>query len=105
MITVSICLAVAVIVIAALSWYALSLLGKLMDVSQSMSDLFLTVKAFQVFVKTLYSMDSYHGEPMVEELVQRIKKVSEEIEEFRDVFEYTLDLDLERELNDAEKEE
>jgi len=50
-------------------------------------------------------MDNYHGEPMVQELIIRIKEVNEEIENFREIFEPTIDEELEDELNDIENEE
>tara|TARA_Y100001970_G_C13717968_1_gene595170 strand:- start:102 stop:278 length:177 start_codon:yes stop_codon:yes gene_type:complete len=50
-------------------------------------------------------MNSYHGEPMIEELMHRTKSITEEIEIFREVFEYTLDIELEEELNDIEEED
>jgi len=88
-----------------LGWYLIGLLKKFLFISENLSDLFLTVKAFQVFVKSLYSMDSYHGEPMVQELIIRIKEVNAEIENFREIFEPTIDEELEDELNDIEDEE
>ena len=42
---------------------------------------------------------------MIQELVARIGVVMEEIERFRDIFEYTLDQELEDELSAAEEEE
>tara|TARA_R110000787_G_scaffold160825_1_gene274344 strand:+ start:753 stop:956 length:204 start_codon:yes stop_codon:yes gene_type:complete len=62
-------------------------------------------KAFQVFVRSLYSMDSYHGEPMVQELILRIKEVVDEIDNFRDIFEHTMDVELEEEFDQALEEE
>tara|TARA_Y100000296_G_scaffold81447_1_gene108647 strand:+ start:17634 stop:17798 length:165 start_codon:yes stop_codon:yes gene_type:complete len=49
-------------------------------------------------------MDTYHGEPMIQELVFKTKEVIEEVENFRDIFEYTLDEEIEEELNAAEEE-
>ena len=91
-----------------LTWYIVGLLKKFIFISENLSDLFLTAKAFQVFIKSLYSMDNYHGEPMIQELVLRIKEVNDEIENFRDIFEPTLDEELEEELeeelNETEEE-
>ena len=84
-----------------LVWYLVRLLQKFMFISNNMSDLFLTTKAFQVFVKSMYSMDSFHGEPIIQELVLRIKEVNDEISNFRDIFEYTIDDELENELEEA----
>ena len=41
---------------------------------------------------------------MIQEIILRIGQVSNEIENFRDIFEHTIDQELEEELDDAEKE-
>ena len=82
-----------------LTWYVARLLKKFMFISENL----LTTKAFQVFVSNLYSMDSYHGEPMIQELVHRLKEVLGEMDKFREIFEYTLDQELEDELSAAEE--
>ena len=82
-------------------WYVSRLLRKFVFVSDNMSDLFLTTKAFQVFVKDMYSMNSFHGEPIIQELILRIKEVNDEISNFREIFEYTIDNELEQELEEA----
>ena len=84
-----------------LTWYVVRILRKFIFISENLSDLFLTTKAFEVFSKSLYSMNSYNGEPMIEELIYKIKDVNSEIEEFRDIFEYTIDEELEQELEEA----
>jgi len=103
MVYLSLMLSVALNVL--LLWYVQRLLRKFMYISQTLADLHLTTKAFQVFVRSLYSMNNYHGEPMIQELVMRIDEVQQEIEVFRDVFEYTLDEELEEELDDIINEE
>lgn len=82
-------------------WYVSRLLKKFVFVSDNMSDLFLTTKAFQVFVKNMYSMDSFHGEPIIQELILRVREVNDEISNFREIFEYTIDDELEQELEEA----
>ena len=88
-----------------LGWYVLGLLRKFFFISQNMADLFLMTKAFQVFTKSLFSMNSFNGEPIIEELIYRVKEVNDEMESFRDVFEYTLDIELEEELDGTEEED
>ena len=94
-------LIISLITNALLIWYISRLLRKFIFISDNMSDLFLTTKAFHVFVKDMYSMDSFHGEPIVQELVLRIKEVNEEMSSFREIFEYTIDAELEQELEEA----
>ena len=88
-----------------LAWYVVRILRKFYFISENLADLYLTARAFQVFVRNMYSMDSYHGEPMIQELMLRIKDVVAEVDNFRDVFQYTLDEVMEEELNAAEEED
>jgi hypothetical protein len=100
-----IALSISVLLNLLLGWYTIGLLRKFMFISASIADLYLTTKAFQIFVKGMYSMDSYHGEPMIQELISRLREVGEEIELFRSVFEHSLDQEMEDELNATEAEE
>lgn len=106
MMWVYIIMATSIVLNILLIWYVIKLLRKFLFISENLSDLFLTTKAFQVFVSDMYSMDSYHGEPVIENLVIRTREVTDEIEGFREIFQYTLDDELEEELDGAaEKEE
>ena len=98
---IHIVLIISLVINALLGWYISRILQKFMFVSDNMSDLFLTTKAFHVFVKNMYSMDSFHGEPIIQELVLRIREVNEEMSNFRVIFEYTIDAELEQELEEA----
>ena len=96
-------LAISALLNLFLLWYLIRLLRKFYFISENIADLFLTTSAFQVFVQSLYSMDSYHGEPIIQELILKLRDVLEEIESFREVFQYTIDEELEEELNAAEE--
>lgn len=88
-----------------LIWYAAKLLKKFVFISENLADLFLTNTAFKHFLESMYGMDKYHGEPMIQELMERIQGVLVEMEDFRDIFEYGLDDELEEELNAAQEED
>ena len=96
-------LAISALLNLFLLWYLIRLLRKFYFISENIADLFLTTRAFQVFEQSLYSMDSYHGEPIIQELILKLRDVLEEIESFREVFQYTIDEELEEELNAAEE--
>ena len=104
MMLIYIILTISIISNILLFWYVTRLLRKFIFISQNMADLFLITKAFQVFTKSLFSMNSFNGEPIIEELIYKIKDVNEEIEDFRSIFEYSIDAELEEELNAAEEE-
>ena len=86
-----------------MGWYIARLLKKFLFVSQNITDLYLIIKSFAVFVQSMYSMDSYHGEPMIQELIFKLKEVLNEMEYFREIFEHTIDEELEEELDAAQK--
>lgn len=104
MTTLHLFLIMSVLLNAGLIWYAVRILRKFVFISENLSDLFLTTKAFQVFITSLFGMENYHGEPMIEELLFKIRQVNEEIDMFREIFQYTLDEELEEELNAAAEE-
>ena len=93
----------SLLVNALLGWYLVRILRKFLFISQEMSDLFLTLRSFEVFASSLYSMDSYHGEPIIQQLITRLREVLFEVETFRDIFQYTLDEEMEEELNAAQE--
>ena len=101
---VFIILVISLMLNAGLLWYGSALIKKLFYVSENVADLYLLLRSFQLFLKTMYSMDSYHGEPMIQELIVRLREVSDEVENFREVFSIALDEELEEELDAAEEE-
>lgn len=101
---VSVAVSLSVLLNIFLAWYVIRLVHKFYYISESFSDLFLTFKSFEAFVKSIYKMEILYGEPVIQDLIGRTKIVIEEIEIFRDVFEYTLDEDLEEEINDIAQE-
>ncbi len=86
-----------------MGWYIARLLKKFLFVSQNITDLYLIIKSFTVFVQSMYSMDNYHGEPMIQELIFKLREVLNEMEYFREIFEHTIDEELEEELDAAQK--
>ena len=102
--TITMVALVSVLLNLFLGWYTVRLVRKFLYISENFSDLFLTFKSFEAFVKSIYKMDILYGEPVIQDLIGRTKIVIEEIEVFRDVFEYTLDEELEEEINDIAKE-
>jgi len=98
-------LAVSILLNILLVWYVIGLLKKFFFISETMADTYLTAKDFSVFVESMYSMDSYHGEPMIQELMFRIREVLQEMEKFREIFEYTIDTEIEDALDGVDEAE
>ena len=96
-------LAISVILNLLLGWYVVKLLRKFFFISENLADLFLILRALQTFVEGMYSTDTYHGEPTLQELIFRLRETTVELENFRSIFEYTLDEELEDELDAAQE--
>lgn len=97
-------LVISLVVNVALIWYVISLLRKFFFLSMNLSDIFLTFRAYEIFTKSLYNMEMFYGEPIIQELLDKTREARAEIENFRSIFEYTLDYEMEMELDDAEAE-
>ena len=53
---------------------------------------------------SLYSMDMFHGEPIIQELLAKIKFVREELEKFEDVYSLTTDIEaIEEDLGNDDR--
>jgi len=87
-----------------ITWYTVRLLRKLFFISESLGDLFLIFKAYYGFANSLFNMDMFYGEPIIEELVKKTRLVMNELETYRDVFEYTLNTEEEEELDQVIEE-
>ena len=90
-----------------LIWYVINLLSKFLFVSENVGYLFIELSKFEEFVESFYKMDSFYGDPIVEELVGRTKMLVAEIKEFESIYEYSVDIEsLEEEyVDDAEEAE
>jgi len=84
-----------------LIWYVYKVLAKLLYTSDNLGDLYVVFRVFEEFTSSLYAMDMYHGEPILEELVIKTKFVREELRKFEDIYSLTTDVErLEEDLED-----
>jgi len=101
---VYIILGISIMLNIGLTWYLSRVLAKLLYTSDNLGDLYVLFRMFEDFTGNLYSMDVFHGEPVLQELVERIKIVREELERFEEIYELTTDVGLiEEELADDNK--
>ena len=72
-----------------------------------MGDLYVVFRMYEGFVSSMYGMDMFYGEPIIQELLIKTKFVREELEKFEDVYNLTTDIEaIEEELvNDRTEEE
>jgi hypothetical protein len=90
-----------------LIWYLSNVLSKLLYTSDNLGDLFIALRMYEGFVTSLYNMDAYHGEPIIEELILKTKLLREEVQRFDQIYGLTTDTDSLEEVlaNDDDREE
>jgi hypothetical protein len=82
-----------------LVWYLSKVLSKLLYTSDNIGDLYITFRMFEDFISSLYDMQMFYGEPIMEELITKTKLVIEELEIFEEIYSLTTDIEeLEEEM-------
>ena len=99
------CLAASVIINMFLAWYLVKVLSKLLYTSDNLGDLYVTLRMFEEFTASLYHMEMFYGEPVIQELVKKTSFVREEIQRFEEIYGLTTDVEALEEdiINDREK--
>ena len=92
-------LAGSVILNIFLVWYLSKVLSKLLYTSDNIGDLYIAFRMFEDFITSLYDMQMFYGEPIIEELITKTKLVVEELERFEEIYSLTTDIEpLEEEM-------
>ena len=85
-----------------LIWYLYKVLAKLLYTSDNLGDLYVVLRLYEEFIISVLNMDMYHGEPIIEEMVNKTKVIREEIEKFAEIYGLTTDIEsLEEDLRDV----
>jgi hypothetical protein len=103
MIEVSIICAISILLNCFLIWYIREILTKLLFVSENQQNLSETLSSFSNHLNTIYELETFYGDETLAALIEHMKQVTEEIEEYESI--YTLVEEEEEELHAAEKEE
>jgi len=104
---IPIILAISVALNIVFVWYILKILSKLLYTSDNLGDLYIIFSSFEEYVDNLFQMEMYHGEPVIEGLIERTKIVREELEKFEEIYSLTTEVMLaeEEDATEYQKEE
>jgi|TARA_R110000744_G_scaffold361298_1_gene469009 hypothetical protein len=83
----------SVILNIVLLWYVSKVLGKLLYTSDNLGDLYVMLRMYESFLKSVYEMEMFYGEPILKELIDRTKIVREEIQIFEEIYGLTTDIE------------
>lgn len=82
-------------------WYVKQLMKRLLELAMGLNKLKVTVEDYAKHLEYLYSLEAFHGEPVIQDLIARTKKLSKEIQNNYDLF----NIIEGTEINEGETEE
>ena len=108
MILLSIILTVSVAINVVLGWYLFRLLKRFLFLSDNLDDLFDQLDGYTLHIENVHSLETFYGEPVLQNLMNHSKEVVDYIDDFRNDFDDTKDVledDEEQELDDGNSTE
>ena len=106
-IILSIVLFVSLVVNIFLVWYLIGALRRLLLVSENLGDLVSVVSNFREHIRSVYELEAFYGEPVLETLLKHAGALSEVLEEFEEIYALTEeeeDIEQEEEENQGDDE-
>lgn len=97
-------LGVSILLNLILMWYIYKLLKNLIDMEDQFMDMKTKLVEFATHLRAINKVESFYGDPTITALVEHMKKLAQDIEEYSKIMVVYED-DLEEDLNDSTKEE
>tara|TARA_B100000123_G_scaffold253504_1_gene214524 strand:- start:771 stop:1088 length:318 start_codon:yes stop_codon:yes gene_type:complete len=97
-------LGVSILLNIMLSWYVYKLLKNLIDFEDQFAELRTKLIEFATHLRAINKVESFYGDPTITALVQHMKKLSADIEEYAKIMVVYED-DIEEDLDGNTKEE
>ena len=108
MIVVSSILTISVLINALLGWYVFRLLKRFLFLSDNLDDLFDQIDGYTMHIENVHSLETFYGEPVLQNLMNHSKSIVEYVDDFRSDFDNTKDVledDEEQVLDDEQTRE
>ena len=97
-------LTISLLANAGLFWYIRSIVGRLLYISQNLSDLITLVTVYKKHLKALYDTEMYYGDETIKHLIEHTNSLLDLLEDYEDIAALT-ELPLTREEPYEENEE
>ena len=108
MILISVILCISISINVLLGWYLFKLLKRFLFLSDNLDDLFIQLDGYTLHIENVHSLETFYGEPVLQNLMNHSKDVVDYIDDFRNDFDDTKDVledDEEQELDDEKRTE
>ena len=100
MLTLAILLLLSLIINTVVIWYIYKLLKRFLFLSDNLDDLFGELDGYTMHIENVHSLETFYGEPVLQNLMNHSKDVVEYVDDFKNLFDDTKDS-----LEDYEDEE
>jgi low affinity Fe/Cu permease len=102
--------AVLVALVGVLIWYSVLSTKQLLSLSEDLESLSEFIEEYRVHLETIYNMETFYGEPIIQNLIAHTKDVEKQIKKFKEIYSLSADNSQEDFLEedsafDEEKEE
>ena len=88
--------------ITILSWYAYTMTKRMLFISENFDWLNLIIEEYRVHLEIVYNMETFHGEPIIQNLIVHTRDVEKQIKKFEET--YSLEETYLQEENDFDEE-
>tara|TARA_R100000008_G_scaffold86682_1_gene80871 strand:- start:2214 stop:2540 length:327 start_codon:yes stop_codon:yes gene_type:complete len=108
MIILSTILTLSIAINILLGWYMVRLLKRFLFLSDNLDDLFDQIDGYTMHIENVHSLETFYGEPVLQNLMNHSKDVVEYVDDFRNIFDDTkdtLELDEDEEIDDEQPAE
>ena len=92
MIVMSVILFLSIAINVLLGWYMINLLKKFLFLSDNIDELFDQPEGYTVHIDNVHSLETFYGEPVLQNLMNHSKDVVSYVDEFRNSFDDTKDI-------------
>tara|TARA_R110002110_G_scaffold111086_1_gene276727 strand:+ start:18 stop:362 length:345 start_codon:yes stop_codon:yes gene_type:complete len=101
--TLSIILTFSILINVILVVYLRVVLSKLLFVSENLGDLDQMITNFNNHLTSVYELETFYGDDTLHHLLEHVGDLSEQLQEFEDIFSLTTEENLEVEPDEADQ--
>ncbi len=105
MLTLAILLLLSLIINTVVIWYIYKLLKRFLFLSDNLDDLFGELDGYTMHIENVHSLETFYGEPVLQNLMNHSKDVVQYVDDFRNSFDDTKDViefEEEQEIDDGQ---
>jgi len=101
-VTLSIILAISIIMNVGLGFYAVAAAKKIYVISSNLNSIQEELTSFQDHLESIYELETFYGDVTLQSLLEHSREIAKELTKYENIYELTIDLE-DTELPDVEE--